>query len=202
MKEKNRITGNELIQQRAVQSREKLLQSALSTYAEKGYHDSTVDEIAKRAGLSVGTAYRYFKDKKELLLASLEYSFSRIKEIVNVSETAITDGSLEKSLIKFEAFHKKYYDLHEELEGLRHTDRDVARLYNEFTDTALRNLYEKLPENVKVHPFALERLRIAVGIMENHCHFYMNSKPNKASLDYMRKCTVELVNGLFRSFPP
>ena len=98
MKEKNRITGNELIQQRAVQSREKLLQSALSTYAEKGYHDSTVDEIAKRAGLSVGTAYRYFKDKKEILLASLEYSFSRISFLSDL-ENGKKTIELDKALI-------------------------------------------------------------------------------------------------------
>lgn len=70
---KQRITDKEVIQKRAVETREKLLVAALDMYIEQGYHNTTVDEIAKYAGLSTGIAYRYFKNKKELLLKTVEY---------------------------------------------------------------------------------------------------------------------------------
>ena len=63
--EKQRITGKDIIQPRALKTRNAILTAALKLYASKGYHDTTVDEIAAAADVSVGTAYRYFKDKKE-----------------------------------------------------------------------------------------------------------------------------------------
>ena len=87
LQEKQRITGEAIVQSRAIKTREKIFRAAISAYAEKGYHNTTVDEIAKKAEVSVGTAYRYFKDKKELLLAALEYGFTHIAEFADVSET-------------------------------------------------------------------------------------------------------------------
>jgi AcrR family transcriptional regulator len=39
---------------------------AKTVFFEKGYFDSTIDEIAQRAGISKGTVYLYFKNKDEL----------------------------------------------------------------------------------------------------------------------------------------
>ena len=77
-----RITDKEIIQERALKTREKIMAAALELYTEKGYHKTTVDEIAQRAGASTGIAYRYFKNKKELLLAALTFAFEHLKEMV------------------------------------------------------------------------------------------------------------------------
>ena len=69
---RQRRTGSDVVQERALVTRQKILDSAVGMYASKGYQKTTVDDIAKNAGLSVGVAYRYFKNKKELLLATLE----------------------------------------------------------------------------------------------------------------------------------
>ena len=61
MADNQRITGGEIVQSRALKTRIKIIEEALKLYANKGYYNTTVDEIAKSAGLSVGTAYRYFK---------------------------------------------------------------------------------------------------------------------------------------------
>ena len=41
---KQRRTDKEIVQKRAMETREKLLRSALELYTEKGYHSTTVDE--------------------------------------------------------------------------------------------------------------------------------------------------------------
>src|SRR3977135_3022622 len=46
---------------------ERLAQAALDLYAERGYEQTTVAEIAKRAGLTERTFFRYFADKREVL---------------------------------------------------------------------------------------------------------------------------------------
>jgi AcrR family transcriptional regulator len=43
--------------------------AALDLFAEKGFAAARLDEIARRAGVSKGTLYLYFKDKEELFRA-------------------------------------------------------------------------------------------------------------------------------------
>ena len=45
------------------------MQAALTLFAEKGYDDTTVTDIADRAGLTKRTFFRYFADKREVLFA-------------------------------------------------------------------------------------------------------------------------------------
>ena len=50
-------------------ARERLAQAALDLYAERGFEQTTVAEIAKRAGLTERTFFRHFTDKREVLFA-------------------------------------------------------------------------------------------------------------------------------------
>src|SRR5437660_7887294 len=50
-------------------ARGRLMQSALELYATRGYDQTTVAEIAERAGLTERTFFRHFTDKKEVLFA-------------------------------------------------------------------------------------------------------------------------------------
>ena len=52
--------------------REEILEAALACFAARGYHESTVDDIAARAGLSKGAVYWHFEGKREVFLALLE----------------------------------------------------------------------------------------------------------------------------------
>jgi AcrR family transcriptional regulator len=48
-------------------SRGRLQQAALALYAERGFENTTVAEIAARAGLTERTFFRHFADKREVL---------------------------------------------------------------------------------------------------------------------------------------
>jgi AcrR family transcriptional regulator len=50
-------------------ARERLQQAALELYGERGFEQTTVAEIAKRAGLTERTFFRYFADKPEVLFS-------------------------------------------------------------------------------------------------------------------------------------
>ena len=49
-----------------------LLEAALEVFADRGYRDATVDEIAARAGYSKGAIYFHFSAKEDLFFALLE----------------------------------------------------------------------------------------------------------------------------------
>jgi len=44
-----------------------ILDAAITVFAEKGFHKTTTTEIAKQAGVAVGTIYNYFASKDEVL---------------------------------------------------------------------------------------------------------------------------------------
>jgi AcrR family transcriptional regulator len=50
-------------------ARGRLGQAAMELYAERGYEQTTVAEIAERAGLTARTFFRYFADKREVVFA-------------------------------------------------------------------------------------------------------------------------------------
>jgi AcrR family transcriptional regulator len=50
-------------------SRSRLHEAALALYGERGFENTTVAEIAERAGLTERTFFRHFADKREVLFA-------------------------------------------------------------------------------------------------------------------------------------
>jgi len=50
-------------------ARGRLVQAAFALYGERGFEQTTVAEIAKRAGLTERTFFRHFADKREVLFA-------------------------------------------------------------------------------------------------------------------------------------
>jgi AcrR family transcriptional regulator len=68
----------------AARNRELILETAAEVFAEHGL-DAGYDEIARRAGIGVGTVYRRFPERSELVQALFE---SRIDEMVAIGEEA------------------------------------------------------------------------------------------------------------------
>jgi AcrR family transcriptional regulator len=53
-------------------ARERIVLAAVDLFTEQGYDDTTVAQIAERAGITKSTFFRYFPDKRELLAAGQE----------------------------------------------------------------------------------------------------------------------------------
>jgi AcrR family transcriptional regulator len=58
--------------------RERLIAAMAEACGERGYVESSVAEVARRAGVSTASFYRQFKDKHECMLASFEELFGRL----------------------------------------------------------------------------------------------------------------------------
>lgn len=72
--------------------REQILRAAAKVFAEKGFHATTIKDIAKEAGIADGTIYNYFKDKPALLFAIFERMRQNI--VAEVDPAALTSLSL------------------------------------------------------------------------------------------------------------
>jgi len=54
---------------KARRTRERILEAALVLFADRGYEATTMRDVAREAGASLGLAYRYFASKEEFALA-------------------------------------------------------------------------------------------------------------------------------------
>lgn len=62
---------------------ELILQAAEQVFDEKGYRDTSMDEIAARVGIGTATIYSHFASKEELMIAAiLERGFQRGRQYV------------------------------------------------------------------------------------------------------------------------
>ena len=58
--------------------RKKIFDAALRIFAQKGYHNATIDEIAALSKVGKGSVYRYFKSKEDLLTQLLAEHYDHI----------------------------------------------------------------------------------------------------------------------------
>ena len=54
---------------------QRILDAAVSVFAEKGFFNSRISDIADRAGVADGTVYLYFKNKDEILMTAINTAF-------------------------------------------------------------------------------------------------------------------------------
>jgi AcrR family transcriptional regulator len=54
---------------KARRTRERILEAALALFVDRGYEATTMRDVAREAGASLGLAYRYFASKEEFALA-------------------------------------------------------------------------------------------------------------------------------------
>ncbi len=72
-------TSTDLDNKKAI-TREKILQSALACFANKGYHKTTMDDIVAQSGLSKGALYWHFKNKQDLFFSLIEWFMLEFSE--------------------------------------------------------------------------------------------------------------------------
>ena len=80
-------------------ARGRLAQSAMELFAKRGYDQTTVAEIAERAGLTERTFFRHFADKKEVLFGANELRDLLVAAVAHAPSSAspmeaVADGLL------------------------------------------------------------------------------------------------------------
>ena len=81
----------------AERNRKRILQAAAEVFSERGL-DASLDDVARRAGVGVGTVYRRFPDKESLVAELFQ---DRIDDMVAVAEKACAADDPWTGLVSF-----------------------------------------------------------------------------------------------------
>jgi len=93
--------------------RREVLDAAYKVFAEKGYHNAGMADIAREMGVGHGTVYRYFSSKLDLATAVLEELIVKITEVV-VAESPESITTLDEYRDCLGRIGERFYSLLEE----------------------------------------------------------------------------------------
>jgi AcrR family transcriptional regulator len=146
------VQRREFAQERARRTYEALLQAAEEQFSEHGFDATQTPDVAAAAGVSVGTFYRYFSDKKEIFLDVLKKELSRGRDqVLRDLRPENFVGAARRETIE-RAMRVLVEDAYQG-EGLQQTylemslrDEDVAELRSAFEDAVCKQIAALISE--------------------------------------------------------
>ena len=87
------------------EKRSLIMDAALEHFASEGFHNTTINHIARHAGISKGLMYNYFRSKDELLAEIIDRSIAEIYMYFDADRDGILSGD------EFELFIRKLFTL-------------------------------------------------------------------------------------------
>ncbi len=97
--------------------KQEIMEAALDLFSKRGFHNTTMAQVAQRAGVGVGTLYQHFQGKEELYHSLLEEKCTRLLNtlLALVKEEDSTEENLERLLtaqIDFVEKHRSFFKLY------------------------------------------------------------------------------------------
>lgn len=117
-------------QERAIRTRQELLQAARLVFARDGFEAAHLQDIAEAAGKTRGALYDHFEDKEDLFFALI------------AQDLVLDDAAYHRKLRSDSSSEERIAVLTEQLEALVH-DRQRALLYVEFKLYAARRPHKQ-----------------------------------------------------------
>jgi len=111
------------------EAKSKIIEASRIVFAKKGYHDATMDDVAKEVGVSKGALYSYFKSKEDLLK---EISLQGHQTLRTILEEMSKCTNLE------DALEQVYTTITEKFKGNLHTHFEIVVLASH--DSVIRKI--------------------------------------------------------------
>lgn len=190
----------EPIQKRSIETKDKIIEAGFDLICNDGFYNTNTSKIAKKAGVSTGIVYQYFKDKRDIFLSGLDkYADDIFYPMLNMPNISFSKDDLPnimKNMIKrYISNHKLSAIAHEEITAMTHSDKDVAYFFhkkememtNKISNILIENNFKIANINEKVH--------IMIGLIDNLCHEIVYHKHKELDYDAMTNIVVnEIVN--------
>ena len=191
-------------QQRAIEKKEKIIESGFNLICENGYYNTNTAEIAKAAGVSTGIVYQYFKDKYDILIEGLEkYGDNIFFPMLKTEDVKFDKKDFEELLKKMINYyisnHKISNVAHEEIMSMVHSDKRVAEFYYKRELEMTNSLKDILLSNGFNDKDLYEKVHIMMGLIDNLCHEITYHKHNDMNYDIMTNIVIDNIKNLFKN---
>ena len=136
------------------EKRKRILDVATTEFADYGFENTSIQQIAKKAEISVGSVYKYFENKEELFSMVVKESLSSLEELLLLHSSSDEDVMVKaekvlKELLKFSRKHPQLIKLYCAITTGNNTEFSrmlaqrvesiSAKVYTEVIKTAQKN---------------------------------------------------------------
>lgn len=150
-------------QKRSIDKKNRIIEAAQRVFHQNGYFGTNTADIAKEAGLSVGSVYAYFEDKKDILLACLNKFGNELTDEIceEIGKFPDHGGVMDtakraiKILVKSHEGQTKLY--HDEIESLKYRDEDVHRYFAEVQRSLMAAVTDAISAHGYIFPYGREQ---------------------------------------------
>ena len=179
-----------------------IIKAAIEAFSQKGYHRTKVSDITKKVGISTGTFYIYFENKRELFIEVVEDVFRRI--VGDAARNIKGEEDLGRRLvIRGRTFYENYSRYMEVLHQLRAeiaSDEDwpqekVNRMYRALTGPVIKEVQEAIDKG-QLRPVDPELLSFALTGMIEVMSFRISLDDKYTIEDALRFVGDIMVNGM------
>ena len=190
-------------QKRAIEKRDKIIDAGFELICENGYHNTNTAEIAKKAGVSTGIVYQYFKDKYDIFMEGLEkygdtIFFPMLKFDNNDFDINNFEDSMKNMINKYIKNHKLSKTAHEEITSMIHSNSDVANYFYRKELEMTDYIYNFFKNNGFDDEHLYEKVHIMMGMIDNLCHEITYHKHKNMNYDIMTDIVIDNIIKLFK----
>lgn len=199
----NDLEIREPTQKRSIETKEKIIKNGFDLICNEGYYKTNTSKIAKKAGVSTGIVYQYFKDKHDILMAGLEkYADNVFYPMLDLSKLDFNNKdfsiTIKKIIEQYISNHKLSQVAHEEIMAMVHSDKDIAYYFYKREMEMTQSFSNVLIENGFNNEDINERVHIVIGIIDNLCHEIVYHKHNELNYNKMTDIVAESIVKLLK----
>ena len=188
----------EPVQKRSIETKDKIIEAGFDLICHDGFYNTNTSKIAKKAGVSTGIVYQYFKDKRDIFLAGLDkYADDIFYPMIDMPDISLNKSNLPtimKDMInKYINNHKLSQIAHEEITAMTHSDKDVAYYFHK-KDMEMTKRFSNIlvTNNFKINNMD-EKVHIVIGLIDNLCHEIVYHKHKELDYDLMTDIVVNTI---------
>ena len=127
--------------------REEILDKAMKFFSLKGYHGTTLDEVANEIGITKALIYYYFSSKENIIREILKISINRVKKIEQLGNSSLpTIEKLRQFILYHVEFSTETFELaritFEQVNLLPKKTRDSIKSKFKVVDKTLQNIIQ------------------------------------------------------------
>ncbi|HZG60636.1 MAG TPA: TetR/AcrR family transcriptional regulator [Anoxybacillus sp.] len=185
--------------------RKQIITAAMKLFAQKGYHATSMQEIAENSGLAKGSLYNYFKSKEEIAMSIFSYYYDLLFEKISKIAEDDTLSVKEKFMKQLEVQIREFYN-HKDFIRMQMTEQAVKvnddvhklvfRIRAETLSRYSNAIIDIYGESVK--NFALDLATMLNGMLKEYL-FYIAIDKKEINLDKLAPFLIKRLDAMVQS---
>ncbi|MFC3886219.1 TetR/AcrR family transcriptional regulator [Bacillus songklensis] len=186
----------------------RIIETAMKLFSQKGYHSTSIQEIAENSGIAKGSIYNYFSSKEHLFMSIFKHYhdrlFSKFSQVEEDRSLSGRDMFIEQLHIQFQQFLSQKDFIHMQMRQQIIQVNDEIRNYMFKVRAEMFNWYCQRIRQIygeKVDPFTFDLATILSGILREYM-FYIIVEEKQIDLKQLAHYAVDRLDDIVKGLTP